>query len=207
MLVRAQRAWAAALACTCLLVAGCDGSRPELAYLEPDAVVLAFGDSLTFGTGVERDRSYPAVLERGIGREVVNAGVPGEVTADGLRRLPDVLFDEAPQLVVLCHGGNDMLRKLNPGATERNLRAMIEHIRRHGAEVVLIGVPAPGLWLTTAEVYENLAEELEVALEAAILPDVLGDNRFKSDQIHPNAEGYARMARAVEDLLRRDGAL
>ena len=121
--------------------------------------------------------------------------------------LSGVLEDEEPELVILCHGGNDMLRKLRGDATERSLRAMIELIRERGAEVVMIGVPAPGLWLSTAEIYTTLADELAVPMEDDILPELLGDNRYKSDHIHPNSEGYARLARAVEDLLRHHGAL
>lgn len=79
----------------------------KLPALSNDAVIVAFGDSLTFGTGSEPAESYPAVLEKMIGRRVVNSGVPGEVTGDGLLRLPEVLEWEKPALLLLCHGGND----------------------------------------------------------------------------------------------------
>ena len=200
---------AAGLAAVFLIfaLAGCGEDPPALPKLASGDVVLAFGDSLTFGTGARPEESYPAVLGRRIGFEVVNAGVPGEITANGLKRLPGVLERANPRLVVLCHGGNDMLRKKGIGAAEQNLREMIRIIRERGASVVLLGVPNFGLFLNTAEFYETVANDLGVPIDAEIIPDLLGDNEFKSDHIHPNAKGYARIAEAVEDVLREGGAL
>jgi len=185
---------------------GC-GSDPELPPLGAADTVLAFGDSLTYGTGAPQGKSYPDVLAGLIGRKVVNAGVPGEFTADGLKRLNGVLAQVAPRLVVLCHGGNDMLRKKNLAAAESNLRAMIETIRARGAAVVMLGVPRPGVFLSTAEFYERIAEDMQVPIEAEIVPDLLGDRQYKSDTVHPNAKGYARLAAAVAELLKERGAL
>lgn len=202
---RSLRNLVAAGACAALLW-GC-GKDPQLPPLAVTDSVLAFGDSLTFGTGAPQGRSYPDVLAGLIGRKVINAGVPGEITADGLKRLAGVLRQAAPRLVVLCHGGNDMLRKHSLAAAEANLRAMIETIRASGAAVVLLGVPRPGVFLSTAEFYERVAEDMEVPIEAEIVPDLLGDRQYKSDTVHPNARGYARMAAAVAELLKERGAL
>ena len=107
-----------------LLLAAC-GKTPQLTKLSNDAVILAFGESLTFGTGATPETSYPAVLEKLIGRRVVAAGVPGEVTAEGLERLPDVIEGEQPKLLILCHGANDLLRLTGAAQAEPNLRAII----------------------------------------------------------------------------------
>ena len=170
-------------------------------------MIVAFGDSLTYGTGVPPHQSYPAVLAQLTGRRVVNAGVPGEVSADGLRRLRSVVERERPDLVVLCHGGNDILRRKDRSALEHNIREMVAYLHEEGVAAVLLGVPEPGLFLTTAALYHGVAKEYAVPIDGAIVPELLGDNAFKSDQIHFNAEGYRRMAEAVDALLRRHDAL
>lgn len=194
------------LTCVAGLAASCD-STPQLARLSADAVVLAFGDSLTFGTGAAREQSYPARLAAAIGRRVVNAGVPGETTPEALKRLPGVLEASVPTLVILCHGGNDFIRKLDRARTEQNLRDMVGIARQSGASVVLIGVPSPGLFLSSEALYERVAEDLGLPIEDEILPELLGDNSYKSDAIHPNAAGYGRMADAVRQVLEDAGAI
>ena len=190
----------------CLVLAGCT-PPPELEPLAADAVVLAFGDSLTFGTGAAPDESYPEVLSGLIGRTVVSAGVPGEVSADGLLRLPALLDREQPALLLLCHGGNDQLQRLDPAQLADNLRAMIRSARDRGIAVVLIAVPAPGLTLAPLPLYSEIAAEFGLPVDLETVADILGDRALKSDYIHPNAAGYRRLALAIADLLRAGGAI
>ena len=190
----------------CLVLAGCT-PPPELEPLAADAVVLAFGDSLTFGTGAGPGESYPEVLSGLIGRTVVNAGVPGEVSTDGRDRLPALLDREQPALLLLCHGGNDQLQRLDPARLADNLRAMIREARDRNIAVVLIAVPAPGLSLRPLPLYAGIADEFGLAADLETVADILGDRALKSDYIHPNAAGYRRLALAVADLLRAAGAV
>jgi lysophospholipase L1-like esterase len=202
---RTRRSWLAPL--LALLLTACGSATPPLPPLDPSAVVLAFGDSLTFGTGASPGESYPAQLERLIGRKVVAQGVPGEVSAQGLARLPGALEATAPRLLVLCHGGNDLLRKLPESDAAANVRAMVRLAREKGIAVVLIGVPKPGISPSPAAFYAEIAQEFAVPYEGSILKTVLTDNELKSDWVHPNAKGYARVAEAVAGLLKQAKAL
>ncbi|MBI1922510.1 MAG: arylesterase [Geobacter sp.] len=182
-------------------------TAPKLAPLPEDAVVLAFGDSITFGTGAAPAESYPRVLEGLIGRRVVNAGVAGEVTAEGRKRLAAVLDEHHPALMLLCLGGNDFLRRENEARTAENLRAMVGLARQRGVNVVLIAVPKPGFGLEVPRMYREIAGEFAIPLEGKALENILSTKSLKSDPIHPNAAGYRLFAEAVAKLLRTSGAL
>lgn len=197
----------AAVCVVAIALAGCGGSAPKLTKLPADAVVLAFGDSLTFGTGAQPEASYPSVLETLIERKVWSAGVPGEVSAAGLARLPSALDYYQPRLLILCHGGNDFLRKLGDAQAAANLRAMVELARQRGIEVVLIAVPKPGLLPSPPDFYAEIAKQFGLPYEDAALKTILRDNELKSDLAHPNARGYAKLAQAVAALLKKSGAL
>ncbi|MGZ6225546.1 MAG: arylesterase [Syntrophales bacterium] len=179
----------------------------KLPRLANNAVILAFGDSLTYGTGAEQTESYPAVLEQLIGRRVVNAGIPGEETGEGLSRLPQVLQKEKPALMIICHGGNDLLRLLNQQQAANNLRDMIRLAQKQGVAVVLIAVPTPDMFLSPTHMYREIAKDLAVPLEDEIIFAVLADGSLRSDYIHPNAAGYRRIAEALATLLRESGAI
>lgn len=191
-----------AIALFLLPAGGCDRG-PAIAPLPEDAIVLAFGDSLTYGTGAGSGESYPEVLAALLGRTVINAGVPGETSAQGLRRLPDVLAEYEPDLVILCHGGNDFLRRLDRQQLAANLEAMVALIHDSGAEVVVVGVPQLGLLLKTAPLYDQLAETYRLPYEGDIITDLLGDRDLKSDTVHPNAAGYRQLAEALFRLIDR----
>ena len=189
------------------LFVACSGSQPKLERLAPDAVVLAFGDSLTAGVGANPGESYPARLEALIGRKVVSSGVPGETSAGGLARLPAALEEARPQLVILCEGGNDFLQKLDEAQAASNLRAMVRMVRAQGAQIVLIAVPKPGLLPSPADFYAAIAKEFRLPHEETALRKILTDNALKSDLVHPNAAGYAKLAEAIAALLRKSGAV
>lgn len=188
------------------LLTGC-GKTEQLSPLGNSDVVLAFGDSLTFGTGAPPAESYPAQLETLIRRRVVNAGVPGEVSTDGLQRLPGVLDEVHPKLLILCHGGNDFLQKRSDEVAAANVHAMIKLAKDKGIDVILVATPKPGLLLSPPDFYAQLAKEFAIPFNDEVLKNILRDNDLKSDLIHPNARGYAQIAQAVAQLLKKSGAL
>ena len=201
----ATRRYVLALVAVLLLVA-C-GRAPTLPRLSPHDVILAFGDSLTHGTGASEETAYPAVLASLTGHTVINAGVPGDTTTTGLQRLPAVLAEYKPRLVLLCLGGNDMLRQQPAATTENNLRLLVQTIRSSGAEVVLIGVPEPKLFGGAPDFYARVAKDMKLPLEDEAFNEVLKDNRLKSDPIHANAAGYHQVAERLDAFLKKTGAL
>lgn len=188
------------------VAAGC-GDKAKLSRLPGDAVVLAFGDSLTYGTGASASESYPAVLARLVNRNIVSAGVPGEVTGGGLARLESVLEEHKPALMIVCLGGNDMLRKQQDAEIKANLRAIIRTIQGRGISVMLVGVPKPALITSAPDFYAELAREFSIPYEGKIVTDVLYHSDQKSDSIHPNAKGYRRIAEAIAGLMKKAGAI
>jgi lysophospholipase L1-like esterase len=190
-----------------LLPTACGNGVPSVSPLDSNAVVLAFGNSLTFGTGANTAESYPAVLEGLIHRKVINAGVPGEVTSQGLARLPEFLDKHQPALLILCHGGNDLLRRTGEKQAADNVRAMIRMANKRGIDVVLIGVPKPGLSVPVAGFYEEIAREFDIPYEGEILADILSTGSLKNDMIHPNSRGYAELAQSIASLLRKAKAI
>jgi lysophospholipase L1-like esterase len=187
-------------------ISGCD-QTPQLKPLGDDAVILAFGDSLTFGTGAPRQQAYPAQLQTLVSRTVINAGIPGEISNFGLRRLPLLLQQHQPDLIIICHGGNDILRRLNLQQTRNNIQQMIDISHSYGAQVILVGVPNFGLFLSSADFYAELAEHNGLPIENSVLPEILQNNTWKSDQIHPNADGYGLMAARLAQLLKKSAAI
>ena len=191
----------------CLLSVVACGSGPELRPLAGDATILAFGDSLTAGRGVSFDDAYPAVLQRLTGRNVVNAGVSGEVTARGVRRLPGLLQRHDPDLVILLEGGNDILQNRSLDAAKANLSAMITLAKEHGSDVVLVGVPTRSIFAASAGFYDELADEFQIPYQRRIVSSLLRQRSMKSDLVHFNAAGYSALAEAINKVLIDSGAL
>jgi lysophospholipase L1-like esterase len=136
----------------------------------------------------------------------VNAGVSGETTEEGLVRLPRVLSDYSPSLLILLEGGNDILRNKDFSDIERNLAQMIELAQGSGAQVVLIGVPEKSLFSNSAPFYRDLADKYDLVFEPKLIGSLMRSPSIKSDSVHFNKEGYELMARGISDLLAQHGA-
>lgn len=181
--------------------------KPQLPALGNDAVIVAFGDSLTYGYGAKIADSYPAVLEKLTKRTVINAGVTGEETLQGLMRLPGILEKYQPDLLILCHGGNDILRKRDLKMMGNNLREMINLASKQQIPVIMLGIPKPGILLSSLPVYREIADSTGVLLNEDLIPDILGNRNLKSDTVHPNKEGYREIAKGIYTILQDAGAI
>lgn len=186
-----------------LQLSACSESQPQLSALSTDSIVLAFGDSLTEGVGASNRQieSYPAVLSQLSGIPIINSGISGEVSKDGLVRLKEELEEYEPDLIILCHGGNDLIRKLGETQLKRNLKQMITAAKASGAEVVLIAVPSFNLTAKVPDLYMELAEEFQLPIQKNIVRSIETSPNLKADPIHPNTQGYQQFAEAVYQLL------
>ncbi len=213
-----RRSSIALLGFACLGLGGCSSEAPvenppgqsdnaetetqEIAVAGTQRNILAFGNSLFAGYNVPKDDSYPAKLEvalreQGVNARVINAGVSGDTSAAGRQRFEFTLNaqEDAPDLLVLELGGNDLLRGVNPAETRANLAAMIETAQSRGIDVLLMGMQAPPnvgpeFLAEFNGLYGSLAQEYDVKLvpnwleEVAMQPELI-----QADRIHPTVEG------------------
>jgi acyl-CoA thioesterase I len=174
---------------------------------DPRPVVVCFGDSLTAGLGLDPGQSYPDVLQQEMSRSgyeyrVVNLGVSGETSQDGLARVPQAL-GEKPRVAVVEFGANDGLRGVPVAVTEGNLAEIIQDFQNAGVKVVLAGMTLPPnygpVYIRSFEaMYRELAAKYRVALIPFLLENVAGDGRLmQHDGLHPNAEGTRHVAATV----------
>lgn len=193
-----------------MLLAACGGSRKE-APLPAGSKVLALGDSLTAPHGVKPGEDWPTLLGQKTGWVVINAGISGDTSAGALARLPALLDEHQPQLVLVSLGGNDMLRKIPQAQTVANLGRMLDLAKGSGAGAVLLATPKPSIAgavfnnLSPADFYAEVAKEKKVPLIEDALPEVLSDTSLKGDQLHPNAAGHALLADKIHTALKKIG--
>lgn len=196
--------------CSCLLLAT---AGLLAAAAEPPATVLCLGDSLTAGYGVLPEEAWPALLQedaarRGMALRIVNAGLSGETSAGGLRRL-DWLLKRPCQVLIVALGGNDALRGLDPEQTETNLAAIVAKARQANPQVriILAGMCAPpnlGDEYTRrfAAIFPRLAQTQHLELIPFLLADVAGQAQLnQADGIHPNPRGHQMLAANVARIL------
>ena len=185
-----------------------DDSISDNRELPEGSVVLVVGDSLTYGFGTQNpDReSYPAILERLSRYKVINTGINGEISAEGLRRLSGLLQRYKPALTIICYGGNNILQHLSMEKLEENLNKMVETVQSHGSKAMLIAVPNFGLTgLKPLDLYSDVADRYNLPIVEDSLSDILSNYSLKSDYIHPNAKGYKILGEEVYRVMRESG--
>ena len=196
-----------------VLLSACGKRAPKAQALPAGSTVLALGDSLTSGVGATADTAYPTVLQALTGWQVVNGGVSGDTTAQALARLPALLQDHQPKLVIVSIGGNDFLRQMSAGTAKSTIREISRTAQAGGAQVLLVAVPQVSLLaagtgsLKDHPLYAELAEELKVPLHAQGWADVLSRPELRADTVHANAQGYRQFAEGLVQTLRNVGWL
>lgn len=179
--------------------------------LPAGSTVLALGDSLTFGYGAPPGAGFPEILAQLSGWNVINGGVNGDKSADALRRLPPLLAQYKPQLVMTGIGGNDFLRREPTRVTRDNLSAIADTVARQNIGQILIAQPqvSTGALITGRlsdhPLYAEVAAEKNIALFAGAWSDILSDKKLKSDQIHANGRGYRQFAEKLYLFLQKQG--
>ncbi|MBN8473903.1 arylesterase [Sulfuritalea sp.] len=192
-----------------LLAAACGGSKE--APMPAGTKVLALGDSLTAPHGVRPGEDWPTLLGQRTGWVVINGGISGDTSGGALERLPALLDEHQPKLVLVTLGGNDMLRKMPQGQTVANLGRMLDLVGSRGAKAVLLATPKPSIAgavfnnLSPADFYADVAKEKKVPLIKGALSEVLSDSALKGDQLHPNAAGHARLGEKIHSDLKKIG--
>lgn len=196
---------------------GSDTNAEEVAsvpVMGPERNILAFGDSLFAGYGVDKDDSYPAMLEaalraRGINADVTNAGISGDTSAAGLQRLKFTLDAQAekPDLFILELGGNDLLRGISPEQTRANLAAMLDELKAREIPALIMGMRAPPNYGPEYQaqfdaLYADLARDYDAALIPFWLETIYQDpSLFQNDRIHPTEEGIGELVAATVEQV------
>jgi acyl-CoA hydrolase len=195
-----------------LSLAACSSS-PRFTPLPAGTPVLAFGDSVTYGTGAGPGEDYPSRLAARTGWVITNAGIPGDTASGAKSRIREAIEQNRPAVVLVELGGNDFLRRRADSEIKEDLRFILAAVREAGAVPVLVAVPRFSVLsvaigaLRDSEIYAELAKEEKVPLVKSVFSDVLSDPSLKADQIHPTAEGYRKLAEGIGNALVKEGLL
>jgi acyl-CoA hydrolase len=182
-----------------------------MASVPPGSVVLAFGDSVTYGTGAQSGEDWPTLLAQKTRWQIVNAGIPGDTALNGKDRIAALLEQHRPALVIIEIGGNDFLRRRSHAAVKEDIRQIITTSRSSGAEIVLVAVPEFSMFAVVAEkpsdapLYAELGKEEKIPVIAGVFSGVLSQMALRADTIHPNAKGYRVMADGLFAELKKIG--
>ena len=193
------------------VVLGACGKPLKLPTIQPGATVLAFGDSVTFGTGAAAGEDWPTLLAKQTGWRIENAGIPGDTAEAGKERIQALLDEHRPALVIVEIGGNDFLRRRPPAAVKEDVRRMIQAAKKAGSQVVLVAVPEFSLLgavtrkPSDSPIYRELGDEEKIPVVSDVFSDILGRPELCADQIHPNAQGYQQMASGIQAYLKKLG--
>lgn len=171
-------------------------------YPSSGKTIIAFGDSLVQGIGATAGNDFPSVLSKLIGESIINMGVSGNTSADGLARIEEVKAQD-PKVVLVLFGGNDFLRKVPLKETFQNIDDIVAKLQDSGAVVVLLGVRGGILSDQYDTYFEDIAEKRGALYVPNVLSGLITHNEFMSDGIHPNDKGYRKIAEKIYPVLKK----
>lgn len=193
-----------------LILASCSQGEKYPPIPKGSAVVV-LGDSLSYGTGANTGEDYPTLLAKSTGWNIINAGIPGDTTAGGLERLPELLEEHQPKLLIVELGGNDLLHQTPQSEIMTNLKNILTLAKAQGVKTILVAIPEISALkaavgnLSDHPLYETIAQETATPLIEDVFSEVLSERDLKADQIHPNAQGYAEAGRKMIESLKQLG--
>ena len=177
----------------------------ELANRESNGKnIICFGNSLTYGHGSDKNKTYPDYLRQMLNQSVINAGVNGNTTLDGLNRIHKDVLQKEPKLVLIEFGANDFFRGISVEDVCLNIEKMIDIIQEHGAACIVLEVrfPKPST-LHFGKSLRKLAKRKKCGYVSNIMKGILGKRKRMSDRIHPNSIGYKMIAEKVAKEIKK----
>jgi acyl-CoA thioesterase I len=164
--------------------------------------IVCFGDSITFGYGVNPSESYPSHLARLVNVPVINTGIDGDTTSEALKRIKSDVLSHNPFLVIIEFGGNDFLRKIPLDLTVKNVSKMIDLVQAHGAMVAIADISAGLLMKEYQAPYRKLARDKNTIFIPSIMSGIITNPKMKSDFLHPNEEGYKIISERIFRVIK-----
>ncbi len=177
-------------------------NKPEMVW-DKNLKIVAFGDSLVQGVGSSQGNDFVSLLSKKIGLNIINAGISGNTTQNGLARLEKDVIEQKPDVVIVLLGGNDAIRQIPESQTFGNLEKIILQIKNSGAKVLLLGVRGGVAFMgkNYNSEFKKLAKKTNVVLVPDVLDGLFGNKDLMSDGIHPNDKGYEKIAEKVWQYL------
>jgi acyl-CoA thioesterase I len=184
------------LLCLMIFLAGC--TKKEIKNIASQGLnIICYGDSITFGYGAGQGEDFPSLLAKLAKLPVINVGIDGDTTSEGLKRIYSDVLDRDPFLVIVEFCGNDFLRKVPMEETVKNITEMIDKIEAKGAMVALVDISAGLLLQDYRKQFSKIARQKNVIFIPGILSGIVTNPSLKSDFLHPNADGYNMIAQKI----------
>ena len=178
------------------------GQKTPKNYPNNNTDIIAFGDSLTYGYGAKKEESYPAYLSKMTGRDIINLGISGDTSAMGLARINEI-EKYSPYMVLIEFSANDFFRKIPKQNTEQNLRQIVQNVQNLGAIAVLVDTGGAYPMEAYTKIQKQISKEYNALFIPGIMNGIYNKKNLKSDQIHPNEEGYKIIAAKVKKEIEK----